>query len=65
MIFRILGEWPNVYTFTMNIVEDMLKSKGKADPISIIRPSLGKKILKSLDIKILSLKWDYDNSLVY
>ncbi|CAH1118467.1 unnamed protein product [Phaedon cochleariae] len=37
---RILGNWPNTYTFTKALAENMLKDIGAGLPIAIFRPSI-------------------------
>ncbi|XP_031330749.1 putative fatty acyl-CoA reductase CG5065 isoform X2 [Photinus pyralis] len=37
---QILGEWPNTYSFSKNVAEDILRRKGRNLPIAIVRPSL-------------------------
>ncbi|CAG2058109.1 unnamed protein product, partial [Timema podura] len=36
---RILGDWPNTYTFTKAIAENILRKTANDLPISIVRPS--------------------------
>lgn len=42
LTFSILGEWPDEYTFSMNVVEDFIKREAKSEPVCIVRPSLCK-----------------------
>ncbi|CAG9854302.1 unnamed protein product [Phyllotreta striolata] len=37
---ELLTDWPNAYTFTLNVAEDYLKKEGDKLPLCIIRPSL-------------------------
>ncbi|XP_072382157.1 fatty acyl-CoA reductase wat-like [Diabrotica undecimpunctata] len=37
---RIIGEWPNTYTFTKALAENMVKDLGKNLPLAIFRPSI-------------------------
>nr|CAD7462541.1 unnamed protein product [Timema tahoe] len=37
--YKILGEWPNTYTFTKSIAEDIIRKNASDLPISIVRPS--------------------------
>lgn len=38
---RLLGEWPNTYTFTKAVAESIVK-KGAGDlPVGIFRPAIG------------------------
>jgi len=41
IFFSIIGDWPNTYTFTKFVAEDMIGEIGKGLPIAIIRPSIG------------------------
>ncbi|XP_047097969.1 fatty acyl-CoA reductase 1-like [Schistocerca piceifrons] len=36
----LLGDWPNTYTFTKAVAEDVVRSGGSGLPVSIIRPSI-------------------------
>ncbi|XP_008195701.1 fatty acyl-CoA reductase wat-like [Tribolium castaneum] len=36
----ILKKWPNVYTFTKSVAEDLIKREGKGLPLAIIRPAI-------------------------
>ncbi|XP_031331413.1 putative fatty acyl-CoA reductase CG5065 isoform X2 [Photinus pyralis] len=36
----ILGKWPNTYSFTKNIAEDLVRKKGTGLPMVIVRPSI-------------------------
>lgn len=37
---RILQDWPNTYTFTKFLAEDLVKSQGKGLPVAIFRPAI-------------------------
>lgn len=37
---KILGEWPNTYTFTKALAESLIKSRSNGLPIGIFRPSI-------------------------
>ncbi|KAL1502548.1 hypothetical protein ABEB36_007674 [Hypothenemus hampei] len=37
---RLLGDWPNTYTFTKALGESLIKEMGKGLPIGIFRPSI-------------------------
>lgn len=39
--FRILGQWPNTYTFTKAVMEEVVRSKRDILPIGLYRPSIG------------------------
>ncbi|KAK5638686.1 hypothetical protein RI129_012981 [Pyrocoelia pectoralis] len=36
----LLGEWPNTYTFTKAVAEEVIRSEGEDLPIAIVRPSM-------------------------
>jgi hypothetical protein len=38
----VLGDWPNTYSFTKNLAEDVIREEARGLPIGIIRPSIGK-----------------------
>jgi fatty acyl-CoA reductase len=40
--FRLLKNWPNTYTFTKAIAENVVREFGKGLPIAVVRPSIGK-----------------------
>lgn len=40
LINRILQDWPNTYTFTKFLAEDLVKSQGKGLPVAIFRPAI-------------------------
>lgn len=40
-VFRVLGEWPNTYTFTKAIGESIVAEEAKELPFAIFRPSIG------------------------
>lgn len=37
---KLLGEWPNTYTFTKALAESVIKARGNGLPIGIFRPSI-------------------------
>lgn len=39
---RLLGTWPNTYTFTKAVSEKDIEALGSGLPIAIARPSVGK-----------------------
>lgn len=39
---RILGEWPNTYTFTKALAEDVVRRNAAKIPVGIFRPAIGK-----------------------
>lgn len=40
-VFRIIGPWPNTYTFTKALTESMIKEIGSGLPLGIFRPGIG------------------------
>lgn len=42
--FRILQGWPNTYTFTKAMCEEMLQEEGEGLPICVFRPAAGKHV---------------------
>jgi nucleoside-diphosphate-sugar epimerase len=38
----VIGNWPNTYTFTKAVAEDMIKEEARGLPVGILRPSIGK-----------------------
>jgi hypothetical protein len=38
----VIGGWPNTYSFTKAVAEDMIKEETKGLPVGILRPSIGK-----------------------
>lgn len=41
---KMIRPWPNTYTFTKAITEDMVRQYRKYFDVTIIRPSIGKKL---------------------
>ena len=39
---KVINPWPNTYSFTKSVCEDMVKDYGEEMPITIVRPSIGK-----------------------
>lgn len=39
---RLIGKWPNTYTFTKALAETMIRDLGKGLPVAVIRPSIGR-----------------------
>lgn len=39
---KIVRPWPNTYSFTKALCEDMVKDYGEQLPITVVRPSIGK-----------------------
>lgn len=37
---RLIGKHPNTYTFTKNLAEQIVMTKGKGLPIVVVRPSI-------------------------
>jgi hypothetical protein len=46
-IYRNIGEWPNTYTFSKALAEDMIQKNKKLLPVAIFRPSMGEAVLCS------------------
>lgn len=47
IIRRLIQPWPNTYAFTKAIAEDVVRTKGKDIPTTLVRPAIGnKKFLK-------------------
>lgn len=42
---RILGEWPNTYTFTKALAEDVVRRAATNLPVGIFRPAIGTLVL--------------------
>lgn len=42
---RILGKWPNTYTFTKAMAENLIKNNSNGLPMVIYRPAISKKKL--------------------
>ena len=42
MVNSVLEDWPNTYTFTKALAENMILTDKNQLPISIFRPSIGK-----------------------
>lgn len=38
---HILRDWPNTYTFTKAIAEDVVKEKSRNLPVAVVRPGIG------------------------
>lgn len=36
-----MGKWPNTYTMTKCIAEDLLREKSQGLPLTIVRPGIG------------------------
>lgn len=41
IIFRIIGDLPNTYTFTKSLAEDVIRREAQDLPILVFRPSVG------------------------
>lgn len=39
--FRLISGWPNTYTFTKCLAEDLVRSMSKDLPVTIFRPAIG------------------------
>lgn len=42
---RLLGKYPNTYTFTKQIAEGIIKEDASDLPVGILRPGIGKKYI--------------------
>lgn len=42
MFYRILDKWPNTYTYTKAIAEDVVKQEAEGLPFGVFRPSISK-----------------------
>lgn len=40
-IYSLLGDWPNTYTFTKALAEQVVEKEGKGLPIAVFRPAVG------------------------
>lgn len=40
----VIKGWPNTYTFTKCLAEDLIRTTGKGLPIVVFRPAIGKEI---------------------
>lgn len=38
--YRIISKWPNTYTFTKCLAEDLVRTMGKGLPVTIFRPAI-------------------------
>lgn len=43
--FSLTSGWPNTYTFTKALAEDLVKHESVGLPFGIFRPSIGKLVL--------------------
>lgn len=39
--FSLLGDWPNTYTFTKALAEQVVSKEGRGLPIAVFRPAVG------------------------
>lgn len=39
---RLLDKWPNTYTFTKAIAEDVVRKNSRGMPVGMFRPGIGK-----------------------
>lgn len=46
---ELCKDWPNTYTFTKALAEDLVKNKAKHLPTAIIRPAVGEEIILLLN----------------
>lgn len=40
-VYSLLGDWPNTYTFTKALAEQVVEKEGKGLPIAVFRPAVG------------------------
>ena len=40
LFFRLLQDWPNTYTYTKSLAEDLVKSHSKGLPVAVFRPAI-------------------------
>jgi len=38
--FRLIGNWPNTYTYTKCLAEDYVRSNSKGLPLAVFRPAI-------------------------
>lgn len=55
---QILKEWPNTYSFTKCLAEDLVRDMGKGMPVTVFRPAIGK-------LKPLFLNWFLANRFTF
>ncbi|XP_028039316.1 fatty acyl-CoA reductase wat-like [Bombyx mandarina] len=55
----LIRDWPNTYCFTKAIAEDVVRTMGKALPVAIVRPPIGKysRCLLSEIVKVETYKY--------
>jgi hypothetical protein len=41
LLFRLLAEWPNTYTYTKAVAENVIKKQADDLPVGIFRPAIG------------------------
>lgn len=46
---NLIRPWPNTYTFTKSLAEELVRRFGEHYPIALIRPSIGKIVLHQID----------------
>jgi hypothetical protein len=57
---RLLGEWPNCYTFTKSVAEDLIRTEAKNLPAVIVRPAIGTtRLVETFSQKSLSSDLNY------
>lgn len=59
---KIIRPWPNTYSFTKALCEDMVKDYGEQLPIVVVRPSIGKLLCHVLSLSQLTFCFHSLNS---
>jgi len=44
-LYRLLGKWPNTYTFTKAVAENVIRKQAGDLPVGIFRPAIGLHII--------------------
>jgi fatty acyl-CoA reductase len=42
---ELIKDWPNTYTFTKCLAEDLVRTQAKGLPVAVFRPAIGKCLL--------------------
>lgn len=53
LYFRLLGEWPNTYTFTKSLAECLVKDISNGIPVGIFRPGIGELLSTSPKFELI------------
>lgn len=61
---EIIKDWPNTYTFTKCLAEDLVRTQSKGLPVAVFRPAIGKisklRLLKHFKfIQIFDFSYSY------